>query len=139
MDLAELKEKHPELVQQIKDEAVQGAQAAGTEAQIRAEAVREERERLRQIAEIENQIADKGLVDAAKFGEKAMSAQELAFAAMKKQQAAGAQFLGAIMEDAANSGAAGVLPAPNAGGKTPEEQDLEDIANGAKLIASGWN
>lgn len=139
MDLLELKKKHPELVQQIKDEAGQEARAAGTEAQIKAEAVREERERLRQIAEIENQIADKGLVDAAKFGEKPMSAQELAFAAMKRQQAAGAQFLGAIMDDAASSGAEGVLTAPNAGGKTQEEQELEDIANGAKMIAAGWD
>ncbi len=126
-------------MQQIKDEARQEAQAAGAEEQVKAEAVREERERLRQIAEIENQIADKGLVDAAKFGEKPMNAQELAFAAMKKQQATGAQFLGAIMEDAASSGADGVTPAPNAGGKTQEEQELEDIANGAKIIAAGWD
>lgn len=139
MDLAELKKKYPELVQQIKDEAGQEAQAAGTEAQIRAEAVKEERERLRQIAEIENQVADKGLVDAAKFGEKPMSAQELAFAAMKRQQAAGAQFMVAMMDDVASSGAEGVLPAPNAGAKTAEEQELEDIANGAKMIAAGWD
>ncbi len=139
MDLLELKKKHPDLVQQIKDEARQEAQAAGAEEQVKAEAVREERERLRQIAEIENQIADKGLVDAAKFGEKPMNAQELAFAAMKRQQSAGAQFLRGVMDDASSSGAAGVLPAPNAGGKTQEEQELEDIANGAKIIAAGWD
>ncbi len=138
MDLEELKRKYPELVQQIEDGARQQACAGGKAEDVRAEAVKQERERLKEIGEIENQIADKGLVDDAKFGENPMTAQELAFAAMKRQQETGRNFLEQLTNDAADSGTGEVKPVPNAGTKTPEEQDLEDINNGASLIAAGW-
>ncbi len=138
MDLEELKRKYPELVQQIEDGARQQACAGGQAEDVRAEALKQERERLKEIGEIENQIADKGLVDDAKFGENPMTAQELAFAAMKRQQETGRNFLEQLANDAADSGTGEVKPVPNAGTKTPEEQDLEDINNGASLIAAGW-
>lgn len=136
MDMEELRKKHPELVQQMEQELRQ--QAEGREAAARQEAVQKERQRLKEIGEIENQIADRKLVDEAKFGEKPMTAQELAFEAMRRQQATGGQFLADLRADAGESGVGGVLPAPNAGTKSPEEQEMEDISNGAALIAAAW-
>lgn len=138
MTVAEMRQKYPEAVQQIENEAVENAQGGNSEEQIRNDAIRQERERMKAIGEIENQIADKKLVNEAKYGNNPMTAQELAFAAMKQQQNIGQQFLNNLQDDAAQSGTGNVTPTPNAGTKTPEEQELEDDANGAALIAGAW-
>lgn len=146
MDMKELKEKYPELVQQIRQEAAAGAGGGAeggkagreeAEKQISA-AVEKERRRLKEIDEIAGQIADEKLVQEAKFGEKAMTAPELAFEAMKRQKSAGADFLADMRRDADDSGISDVNPAPNCGEKTPEEQELDDVEAGARLIAEGW-
>lgn len=146
MDMKELKEKYPELVQQIRQEAAAGAGGGAeggkagreeAEKQISA-AVEKERRRLKEIDEIAGQIADEKLVQEAKFGEKAMTAPELAFEAMKRQKSAGADFLADMRKDADDSGISDVNPAPNCGEKTPEEQELDDVEAGARLIAEGW-
>lgn len=146
MNMQELKEKYPGLVQEIRQEAVAdaggnlaGGGSASAEAENRIrDAVEAERKRLKEIDEIANQIADEKLVQEAKFGEKTMTAQELAFEAMKKQRDEGRNFMNSLKEDAEKSGVYGVEPAPNSGTKTPEEQNLEDIEKGAALIAKGW-
>ena len=138
MDKEELKQKYPELVQQIENEARDKAQDGGKEDKIRNEAVEKERKRLQEIGEIESQIADKELVNEAKFGERPMTAQELAFEAMKLQKNAGKAFLDNLDADAAGSGVDEVAPVPNSGAKTAGEEDAEDIENGASLIASAW-
>lgn len=136
MDMQGLREKYPELVQQIEQEARQeaGAEASG----IKEESIRAERERLKEIEEIENQIVDKGLVAEAKFGENPMTAQELAFEAMRRQKGDGDCFMGKLMGDAESSGTKDVKAAPNKGVIGMEEEENEDIANGADLIAKAW-
>lgn len=136
MTADEIKKKYPDLVSQIENELKQSTEQTSNTDDIKNQAVKEERDRLKEIAEIENQIADKELVNAAKFGEKPMTAQQLAFEAMKKQKNTGEQFLSDLNEDAQTSNVNNVTPAPNAGTKSTEEQQLEDISNGASLIAN---
>lgn len=132
MTLEELMKSDPELVSQIQNAAIDSVQG---ESQTQVEdAVKAERARLQKIAEIENSIGDKKLIDEAKFGEKPMTAEELAFAAMKQQAVVGAQFLANMKEDAKTSGAEGVEATPT-GTVTPEDQEADDIKNGAALIA----
>lgn len=146
MDIQELKEKYPGLVQQIQQEAVadagkgvEGGNADHGETEKRiSDAVEEERRRLKEIDEIAGQIADEKLVQEAKFGEKAMTAPELAFEAMKRQKNTGEQYLMNMKGDARDSGVFDVDPAPNCGEKTTKEQEMEDVEAGAQLIAKGW-
>lgn len=148
MDMNELREKYPELVKQIQQEAMQDVPArvqsegnlgnpADEEAKIK-EAVEAERGRLKAIEEIANQIADRKLVDEAKFGEKTMTAQELAFEAMRRQRVAGDNFMQNLKEDTRTSRTADVTPVPNCGTKTSNEEEEENIANSAALIARAW-
>ena len=88
----ELREAYPEMISQ--GEAA--AQARGGAA---------ERERIQRIEAIEAAVGDAELINAAKYGEKPMTAEQLAFAAMQKQAAIGASVLVGIEKDAKNSGA----------------------------------
>lgn len=128
MTLEELKEKHPELVAAIEDAAKQTANAS---------AVESERKRIREIEEIENSIADKELVNQAKFGDEPMDAKELAFLSMKKNAQIGVGYLEGMKNEVGKSGAEGVGAVPNSGGNelTKEQQAKKDIADGAALIA----
>lgn len=128
MTLEELKAQHPELVTAIEDAARETASAS---------AVESERQRIREIEQIENSIADKELVNEAKFGEKPMDAKELAFMAMKKNAQIGAEYLDGMKNETEKSGANGVGAVPNSGENelTKEQQAKKDIADGAALIA----
>lgn len=95
----ELRNALPDLVAQI-------------EADARAEGMQAERQRIQGIESIQNAIGDKDMIYNAKFGEKPMNAQELAFAAMQKQASLGADMLSALGNDAQNSGAASVAANP---------------------------
>lgn len=133
MDLKELQEKHPELYAQIRNEA---ATEAKKEMQAESEqAVKNEIERLKAIDEIAGKIADKQLVEDAKYGEKKMSAGDLALEALKNQQDVGQQYLNNLADDTQDSGVGKVTPTPNQGSLSAEEQDAKDIADGAALIA----
>lgn len=135
MTAEEIRQKYPEAVQQIEDDAKKAAKAEVNKEEIRNDAVQRERARIKEIEEIENKIADKNLVNEAKYGIKPMTAQELAFEAMKRDGEEGRKFLENLMEDYDNSGASDVVPVPNAGQKDEGEAELEDLANAAKLIA----
>lgn len=135
MTAEEIRQKYPEAVQQIEDDAKKAAKAEVDKEEIRNDAVQRERARIKEIEEIENKIADKKLVNEAKYGIKPMTAQELAFEAMKRDGEEGRKFLENLMEDYDNSGASGVVPVPNTGQKDEGEAELEDLANAAKLIA----
>lgn len=128
MTLEELKAQHPELVTAIEDAARETASAS---------AVESERQRIREIEQIENSIADKELVNEAKFGEKPMDAKELAFMAMKKNTQIGAEYLEGMKNETEKSGANSVGAVPNSGENelTKEQQAKKDIADGAALIA----
>lgn len=98
---------------------------AQAEADARAEGVRAERERLQGIEAIQAVIGDKALVEQAKYGEKPMNAQELAFEAMKASAAQGASVLAGMEADTTNSGAANVTAAPAPAVEPTKNEDEE--------------
>ncbi|MCM1040432.1 MAG: Clp protease ClpP [Ruminococcus sp.] len=133
MDLKELREKYPELYAQIRNEA-----ATETKKELQAEseqAVKNEIDRIRAIDEIAGKIADKQLVENAKYGEKKMSAGDLALEALKNQRDVGQKYLDDLGKDTTDSGVGDVTPTPNQGSLSAEEQTAKDIADGAALIA----
>lgn len=90
MDLKELKQNYPELVEQIRSEAVETAQAANE--QTVKDALTAERERIKDIDSIAQMVGDPAMVEKAKY-EEPITASELAFRAMQAQQAAGRTYL----------------------------------------------
>ena len=107
----ELRAAHPELVAQVENAArIEGANA--------------ERSRIEGIEAIQNAVADQTLIRNAKFGEKPMTAEQLALQAMQAQAALGNNMLNKIAADGAASGVANVASAPNAG---PEVKDGEPV------------
>ena len=103
----ELRAAHPDLVAQVENAA-------------RMEGASQERARIQGIEAIQNAIADHALIKNAKFGEKPLTAEQLAFQAMQAQAAIGNTMLNNLNADNAASGAANVATAPNAG---PEVKD----------------
>jgi ATP-dependent Clp endopeptidase proteolytic subunit ClpP len=103
----ELRNAFPELVAQI-------------EAAARAEGATAERNRIQEIESVQAAIGDAQMVANAKYGEKPMNAQELAFAAMKAQAAIGANMVNNLNTDTKASGAANVVA-------TPAEQDPKNM------------
>lgn len=95
----DLRKAYPDFVNEIET----AAQANGANA---------ERQRIQGIESIANAIGDAEMVKNAKFGEKPMNAQELAFAAMQKQAAIGANMVTNLTNDTKNSGAGNVQAAP---------------------------
>lgn len=94
----ELRAAMPELVSQIEASAAEAAVKEAVDA-----AVAEERARQKSIDEISATIADAELVNDAKY-EHPCSAEELAFAALKKQAQLGATMLTKMTHDTTNSG-----------------------------------
>lgn len=123
MTLEELRAQEPDLVSQIEADAV-SASANSNETAV-ANAVTAERERLQRINEIAGNIADRELVNAAMFGENPMTAEQLAFEALKRTQNAGARFVQDLENDANNSGANSVAPAANGGPEVDDEVDTQ--------------
>ena len=120
-NVADLREAFPDYVAQIEAAAREGAQN---------EATQSERARIQAIEEIENSIADKKLVNDAKYGENPLTAEQLALKAMKAQAAIGANMLNNLDDDAAESGAEGVGAEPNSGAEGQEEpENVEEAAN----------
>ena len=107
----ELRKEFPELVAQIETAAM----AQGTS---------QERNRIKEIESVQAAIGDAQMIADAKYGEKPMNAQELAFAAMQKQAAIGAKVVDNLTDDAKNSGAAEVNGAAVPGKETaPDSPD----------------
>ena len=94
----ELRAAMPELVSQIEASAAEAAVKEAVDA-----AVAKERARQKSIDEISATIADAELVNDAKY-EHPCSAEELAFAALKKQAQLGATMLTKMSHDTTNSG-----------------------------------
>ncbi len=130
MDLKELKEKYPNLVQQIQEDGKEQVQN-----QIE-QALQKERERLKSIEEIENIIGDKELVKAAKYGENKMTAQDLALAAMKKQAKLGENFFHNMIKDTEKSGVNDVIITSSQKEHINSEED--EIKAAAEMIAAGF-
>jgi ATP-dependent protease ClpP protease subunit len=129
----------PEELRSAYPEAVASIEAAARNAAT-AEAVTAERTRLKEIEEIEATVGDQELITEAKYGEKACTAQELAFQAMKKQAQLGTQYLSDMKEDYKSSKANQVSTVPNAGNPLSgldTKGEKEQITQLAALIASG--
>ena len=121
--IEELRAEYPELVKQIEAEAKAAASADQKAAEQKAvnDAVQAERKRLQEIDEIASAINDPDLVKEAKYGEKACSAQELAFRAMQKQAKQGEQHLEDVKKDYQASNASSVSASPNGGEDDPKK------------------
>lgn len=114
MTLEELKKESPELLVQLEAEARTAAAA---------EAAAAERARLQAIEEIAPGVGDPALVHDAKYGDRPLTAQELAFAAMQRQAKLGGDFLAAMKKDGEQSRAGDVAAAPNGGtGGEPDDE-----------------
>lgn len=100
------------------------------EATAQAQGCAAERERIQGIEAIEAAIGDAELVNSAKYGDKPMTAEQLAFAAMKKQAAIGATVVNQMEKDAEESGAAAVVATP----ATTEEPKMTDEEQAEALL-----
>lgn len=126
MTLEQLKNQHPDLVKQIEDAA---KETVDTTTAVQ-DATKEERQRIKDIESIEASIADKKLVEDAKYGENPMSAKDLAFAAMQKQALLGNTFLQNMQDDNETSGVDGVHADPNKDDKkAKDEADMAAVLN----------
>ena len=123
MTLEEMRAAHPELCEQIENEARNSAQA-----QASADAIAAERQRMEAIDSIAATIPDQQMVHDAKYGENPCTAQELCFRVMQQSAASGQNFLAAYNANAQASGANAVGAAPNAGAAVDtQEQDAADM------------
>ena len=129
----ELRAAYPELVAQAENEAVK---AAGTDA------VKAERERMREIEDIAPAVGNDTLVREAKYGDNPCTAGELALRAMKEQSKLGAAHLANVKADSDDSGAGEVGAAPN-GGDSDENDDtakageINAVVNAYKTMKNG--
>lgn len=119
----ELREQYADIVASIEKSAADKARADATVAATKAE-----RERLKAISSIEPMIADRELIEKAKYGENPMSASELALLAMQQGAKLQAAALKNIEADAANSGAAKVAGNPNGGNADDGSDDMQSFA-----------
>lgn len=103
-------------------------------AQIAADAVLEERDRLKDIDAISNGIPEE-MVMKAKY-EEPISAVDLAYAQLKANQAAGQKFLNQMVDEMQNSGTASVGSAPNTGYDPEGEKKAESEQKVAGLAAA---
>ena len=126
MTLEEFREQNPEEARRI-DEA-QAAAIAAAENNARAA----ERERLRGIDAIAASVGDPAMVEEARFGETACDARELAFRAMQKSAAQGANAFRAMQNDVKASGAAAVNPVPPVEDKPVIPKTAEEQMNAAR-------
>ena len=123
--IEELRNAFPDLVAQVENAAREGAQNDGAAS---------ERARIQSIEAIENTIADKELINQAKYGEKPLTAEQLALQALQAQAQIGANMLNNLDADAEGSGAGDVDPTPNSGAEGQEPEDIEADAKGAVTL-----
>ena len=134
MTVEDLKKQYPDLVNAIADEASKEAVTDSDKAI--TDAVQAERDRIKEIEEIENRISDKDLVNKAKY-ETFIDAKTLAFEAMKAEADINKQALASIDNDGKASGVSNVVPDPVKG--TEGETKEQEIKDGAALIAAALN
>ena len=130
MDLKELKEKYPELVDQIRDEA-NARLADDTKAAV-DEALAADRARMKAIDEIASMVGDQSMVEKAKYDEP-ITAEQLALIAMRTQAKEAQAFASARAAEVAP--AADVIPTPVAG---TEEETQADVIADAKKAAQAF-
>ena len=105
----ELRREFPDLTAQMENDI--RASVSADNANAVKKAVQDERNRLAEIDEVAS-LFDNELVQSAKYGEDACSAQELAYRAAQKAAKNGQKFMANLEDDAGASGAADVGAAP---------------------------
>ena len=131
MTIDELKTQYPDLVNQIKNEAIKAAQADNEKAVKDATeiAVKNEQERLRAIDSISSKISPE-LVNEAKYGETKMTAEQLALKALQTQEDLGKALLNDRASELQNTKQ--LVASPVNGSE--EDTEAKDIADGAALL-----
>lgn len=128
----ELRKEYPDLTAQLETEAKASANGEAV-----AEAIKAERERLSKIDEVAP-LFDEELVQSAKYGENACSAQELAYRAAQKAAKNGQKFMANLEDDAGTSGAGNVEAVPGQptddGDLTEEQKQAQTKAEVRKLL-----
>lgn len=128
----ELRKEYPDLTAQLETEAKASANGEAV-----AEAIKAERERLSKIDEVAP-LFDEELVQSAKYGESACSAQELAYRAAQKAAKNGQKFMANLEDDAGTSGAGNVEAVPGQptddGDLTEEQKQAQTKAEIRKLL-----
>lgn len=128
----ELRKEYPDLTAQLEMEAKASANGEAV-----AEAIKAERERLSKIDEVAP-LFDEELVQSAKYGENACSAQELAYRAAQKAAKNGKKFMANLEDDAGTSGAGNVEAVPGQptddGDLTEEQKQAQTKAEIRKLL-----
>ena len=138
MTLDELKSKHPELVDQIREEAVTTIkeEAIGSVDTAVKDAVQDavsaDRARMKAIDEIADMVGDASLIQKAKYDEP-MTAEQLAFVAMKTQAKQAGAFTAARAAEVAPAN--DIAPTPVDGAET---ETSEDIIADAKAAAQAF-
>ena len=126
--LDELRAENPELAEALMREARSGVSAAQTSAE-------QERERLRAIDRVAR-FCPPEIVQEAKYGETACSAQEMLLRAAERANAQGQKFLADLTADTLASGVQDVAanPAPAA----PNDDGAADIEASAKATVARY-
>ena len=153
MTLEELRAQHPEVAAQLEAEARAAVEASGATTPPPKEAtnttpapatdgapdpVQAERQRLQEIDAMAG-LFDAETINAAKYGEKACSAQEMVYRAAQAAAKQGRKFLADLDADAGESGAGDVgaavdTPAVSDKDKTPQQRKTEAKAQVASLL-----
>ena len=126
MDLKELKEKHPELVDELRSEFEKEA-LAHSEAAV-SEALENDRARMKAIDEIASMVGDPALIEKAKYDEP-ITAEELALVAMRTQAKEAKAFEAARSKEVEAANA--VVPTPSSGTEEPTQADIVADAKAA--------
>lgn len=126
MNPEELRQAHPEAVAQIEAAAREAALAESPNA------AEQERNRIREIDELAN-LYDAETIREAKYGDKPMTAAQMAYEAAKKAAATGTTLAAAMQEDAKESGAAAVAGVPAK--QDSEEKTADEVYKEARAFA----
>ncbi|MEE0433904.1 MAG: Clp protease ClpP [Peptococcaceae bacterium] len=102
-NLNDLKEAYPDLMEQARAEAFDAGRTQGAA---------DERARIQSIESIQSAVADKTMLDDAKFGEHPLTAEQLALKAMQSQAAIGHAMLDNLADDTKKSGVDDVKATP---------------------------
>ena len=137
--IQELRNEYPELTAQMEAD-IRASVSEEVSKDAVEKAVQAERDRLQKIDEV-SALFDKDLVQSAKYGDDACSAEELSYRAAKKAAKNGHNFMANLEADADASGASDVGAAPGEteipeSEKTPEQKQ-EQARNDVKSLLHG--
>lgn len=130
MTLKDFQEKYPELVKEVEAKAAEKA-VKEAQSEIAKKAVAEERARLQAIEEIANECSPE-LVNEAKYGDKPMTAEQLAFKALKENKEKGMKYMSDRAEEL--KATAKVESAPSEE-KSAQDKQAEENARLSTLYA----